>query len=78
MASTEIRPQHDPQTVTARAPDVVRWTGVIAGVVIGLGVFALLNALWWAIEYSAGNGWVVTTWPGCWVVPQPSPCCWQA
>ena len=58
MASTEIRPQQDPHTVTARAPDVVRWTAVIAGVVIGLGVFALLNALWWAIEYSAGNGWV--------------------
>ena len=58
MASTEIRPQQDTHVVAARAPDVVRWTAVIAGVVIGLGVFALLNALWWAIEYSAGNGWV--------------------
>jgi len=44
--------------ITARAPDVVRWTAVIAGVVIGLGVFALLNSFWWAIEYSAGNSWV--------------------
>jgi hypothetical protein len=30
---------------------------VIAGVVIGLAFFAMLNALWWAIRYSSGNSW---------------------
>jgi tetrahydromethanopterin S-methyltransferase subunit B len=54
----EMRRQRDGNTVIARVPDVVRWAAVIAGVVIGLGIFAMLNALWWAIEYSAGDGWV--------------------
>jgi hypothetical protein len=52
------RRHQDSNTVIARAPDVVRWAAVISGVVIGLGIFAMLNALWWAIEYSAGDGWV--------------------
>jgi tetrahydromethanopterin S-methyltransferase subunit B len=51
-------PQQDNPTVTTHAPDVVRWAAVIAGVVIGLGIFAMLNALWWALEYSASDGWV--------------------
>lgn len=58
MAFATIRRQRDSNTVIARVPDVVRWAAVIAGVVIGLGIFAMLNALWWAIEYSAGDGWV--------------------
>lgn len=43
---------------STRAPDLVRWGPVIAGVVIGLGLFALVNTLWLAIAYSAGDGWV--------------------
>lgn len=61
MTSPPLSPQHDiPTTIptTARAPDVVRWAAVLAGVVIGLGFFALLNSFWFAIEYSAGDGWV--------------------
>lgn len=41
-----------------RASDLVRWGPVLAAVVIGLGLFALLNALWLAIAYSTGDGWV--------------------
>ncbi len=63
MAFTATPPQHDIYVTTARAPDVVRWAAVIAGVVIGLGFFALLNSLWWAIEYSAGTGWVSNNLP---------------
>lgn len=49
--------RHDPGALT-RAPDLVRWGPVIAGVAIGLGFFALVNTLWLAIAYSAGDGWV--------------------
>ncbi|MDN5860940.1 MAG: hypothetical protein L0H84_20235 [Pseudonocardia sp.] len=41
-----------------RAPDLVRWGPVIAGVVIGLGFFALIDTLWLAIAASAGGAWV--------------------
>lgn len=58
MPFATMRRQGDSSTVIARVPDVVRWAAVIAGVVIGLGIFTMLNALWWAIEYSAGDGWV--------------------
>jgi hypothetical protein len=58
MAVAEIQPRKDIHTVSARAPDVVRWAAVIAGVVIGLGFFALLNTLWWAIRYSTAANWV--------------------
>jgi hypothetical protein len=58
MTSLIPHRQQDIRNVTARAPDVVRWAAVIAGVMIGLGFFAMLNALWWAIRYSSGNSWV--------------------
>ncbi len=45
MAFAATRPPQDIRAATTRAPDVVRWAAVIAGVVIGLGLFALLNAL---------------------------------
>ena len=57
MAFAARRVRHDASTLT-RAPDLVRWGPVVAGVVIGLGFFALLNALWLALAYSADNGWV--------------------
>jgi len=57
MAFTASRVRYDDSTLT-RAPDLVRWGPVVAGVVIGLGFFALLNALWLAIAYSTGDGWV--------------------
>lgn len=57
MTFTTSRVRYDASTLT-RAPDLVRWGPVIAGVVIGLGFFALLNALWLAIAYSASDGWV--------------------
>lgn len=63
MAFAATRPQQDIPAATARAQDVVRWAAVIAGVVIGLGLFALLNALWWAIAYSVGDGWVNANLP---------------
>lgn len=47
----------DRERVT-RAPDLVRWGPVVAGVLIGLGVFALVNSLWLAFAYDSGNGWV--------------------
>ena len=58
MTSLIPHRQQDTCNVTAMAPDAVRWAAVIAGVVIGLGFFAMLNALWWAIRYSSGNSWV--------------------
>ncbi|MDQ2884119.1 MAG: hypothetical protein M3Y48_23970 [Actinomycetota bacterium] len=63
MAFGASLPQHDIHATTARAPDVVRWAAVIAGVVIGLGFFALLNSLWWAMEYSASYSWVSDNLP---------------
>lgn len=57
MAFTESRLRYDDNTLT-RTPDLVRWGPVIAGVIIGLGFFALLNTLWFAIAYSAGDGWI--------------------
>jgi len=63
MACGASRPQHGIHATTARAPDVVRWAAVIAGVVIGLGFFALLNSLWWTLEYSASHSWVSDNLP---------------
>jgi hypothetical protein len=57
MAFAESRLRHDDTTFT-RAPDLVRWGPVFAGVIIGLGFFALLTSLWFAFAFSAGNGWV--------------------
>jgi hypothetical protein len=56
MAFAESRLRHDDNTLT-RTPDLVRWGPVIAGVIIGSGFCALLNALWFAIAYSTGDGW---------------------
>lgn len=39
-----------------RITDLVRWGPVLAGVVVALGVFATLNALWLAIAYSVDGG----------------------
>jgi len=36
-----------------RPADLVRWGPVVSGVVIGLGLFALLNTLWIAIATAA-------------------------
>jgi hypothetical protein len=45
-----------------RITDLVRWGPVVAGVVIALGFFALMNVLWLALASSVdggdGNGWV--------------------
>jgi hypothetical protein len=43
-----------------RITDLVRWGPVVAGVVIALGFFALMNSLWLALAYSfdGGGGWV--------------------
>ncbi|MGY1667684.1 hypothetical protein [Geodermatophilus sp. SYSU D00696] len=45
-----------------RITDLVRWGPVVAGVVIALGFFALMNVLWLALAYSVdggdGNGWI--------------------
>lgn len=46
------------QATQGRPADLVRWGPVIAGVVIGLGLFALLNSLWIALAYDAGDGWI--------------------
>lgn len=57
MAFLESRLRNDDTTVV-RAPDLVRWGPVIAGGILGLGFFALVNTLWLAIASSPGNGWV--------------------
>lgn len=57
MAFAASHVRYDDSTVT-RAPDLVRWGPVIAGVVIGLGFFALLNSLWLALAFSIGDGWL--------------------
>jgi hypothetical protein len=49
--------RHDDNIMT-RTPDLVRWGPVFAGVIIGLGFLALLNSLWFAFAFSAGDGWV--------------------
>lgn len=41
-----------------RVADLVRWGPVVAGVVVALGVFALLDALWFALATDGENGWV--------------------
>ena len=49
-------------TDDARSPgrvvDLIRWGPVFAGVIIALAFFALMNMLWLAIAYSAGDGWI--------------------
>jgi hypothetical protein len=54
-ASTRAPSGHRP---SGRAEDLVRWGPVVAGVVVGLGGFALLDALWFAVAAGGGNGWV--------------------
>ena len=44
--------------VDQRPLDVVRWGPVVAGAVIGLAVFVLLDALWLASAASGSGGWV--------------------
>jgi len=41
-----------------RAEDLVRWGPIVAGVVVGLGFFALLDALWFAIAAGNNGDWV--------------------
>jgi hypothetical protein len=45
-----------------RITDLVRWGPVVAGVVIALGFFALVNVLWLALAHSVdgadGTGWI--------------------
>ncbi len=52
----------DDVRTTGRIADLIRWGPVIAGVVVALGLFAMVNALWLALAYSvdgaAGNGWI--------------------
>jgi hypothetical protein len=55
VAFAESRLRHDDTTVT-RTPDLVRWGPVFAGVIIGLGFFALLCSLWFAIAFA--DGWI--------------------
>jgi hypothetical protein len=57
MAFTDTRLRYGDSTLT-RTPDLVRWGPVAAGVIIGLGFFALLNSLWFAVAYGAAGGWV--------------------
>ncbi|TFV55692.1 hypothetical protein E4P41_16845 [Geodermatophilus sp. DF01-2] len=56
MASNIVDDVRTPGRIT----DLVRWGPVVAGVVIALGFFALMNALWLALAYSVdgGDGWV--------------------
>ena len=74
MAFATRGPQQDSDTIIARVPDVVRWTAVIAGVVIGLGIFAMLNALWWLSNMSPVTAGSAATWRGCWTGRQRSLC----
>ena len=57
MAFIESRLRNDDSTVV-RAPDLIRWGAAIAGGILGLGFFALLNTLWLAIALGSGDGWV--------------------
>ena len=57
MAFIEGRLRNDDTTIV-RAPDLIRWGAVIAGGIVGLGLFALLNTLWLAIASGSGDGWV--------------------
>ncbi len=56
MATNMVRDVRAPGRIT----DLVRWGPVVAGVVIALGFFALMNALWLALAYSfaGGGGWI--------------------
>ena len=42
----------------ARAQDLVRWGPIVAGVVVGLGFFALFDALWFAIAAGNNGDWI--------------------
>ena len=48
----------EPRRTGAPAIDLVRWGPVVAGAIIGVGVFALFNSLWLAFAYNNDNGWV--------------------
>jgi hypothetical protein len=56
MATNAVDDVRKPGRIT----DLVRWGPVVAGVLIALGVFALLNTLWLALAYSfdGGGGWI--------------------
>lgn len=56
--TTEIARPSFRRQAGARAQDLVRWGPIVAGVVVGLGVFGLFDALWFAIAAGGGNGWV--------------------
>jgi len=51
---SDVTPRHRQGQPTV---DLVRWGPVVAGVVVGLGAFALVDALWFAIA-AGGSGWV--------------------
>ncbi|MGY1669140.1 hypothetical protein [Geodermatophilus sp. SYSU D00710] len=58
MATSTVQDVRTP----GRTTDLVRWGPVVAGVVIALGFFALMNVLWLALAYSVdggdSSGWV--------------------
>ncbi|MGY1634134.1 hypothetical protein ACI784_20715 [Geodermatophilus sp. SYSU D01186] len=58
MATSIVEDVRRPGRIT----DLVRWGPVVAGVVIALGFFALMNVLWLALAHSVdggdGNGWI--------------------
>ncbi len=58
MATSIVEDVRTPGRIT----DLVRWGPVVAGVVIALGFFALMNVLWLALAYSVdggdGTGWI--------------------
>ncbi len=58
MATSIVEDVRRPGRIT----DLVRWGPVVAGVVIALGFFALMNVLWLALAYSVdgsdGTGWI--------------------
>jgi hypothetical protein len=58
MATTVSARTADVARGSGRVTDLIRWGPVFAGAIIALAFFALMNSLWLAIAYSAGDGWI--------------------
>ncbi|TQN42623.1 hypothetical protein FHU33_2029 [Blastococcus colisei] len=58
MATNVSARMADDARSPGRVADLIRWGPVFAGVIIALAFFALMNTLWLAIAYSAGDGWI--------------------